>query len=232
VFFFFIENKAQEGIFTVGLQYKPIIPSNLFRAGETDIFTERTNLTYTISQKPGYSFGMIVRRGISKNWTFETGISYVKRNFTLEVADTDTSITIEKQTFSIIGYEVPLVMMLNVQLDEQLFMNAAFGTSIDIFPSSVGSANTQFDQISARKRWIQLAMLANIGWEYRTKKNGAIYIGGSYHRPFSAIYRTKITYYAKTYYDSTIGELSGNYLTVDLRYYFHDKNNERNSRKK
>lgn len=216
---------AQEEATTFGLQFKPIIPSNVFRAGDYNLVSERSNLQYTISQEIGYSLGMIIRKGVSKNWSFESGIMYTKRNYSFAVVNSDNDDNF-KNNFSVIGYEIPALALLNVRLDKRLYMNTAFGPSIDMFPSNVATYSELFREYSIRKRWIQLSLVANLGLEYRTDKNGTIYIGGSLHRPFTAIYDTRLSYVYKHdtdgYIDEPVGQLSGNYLTVDVRYIFHE----------
>lgn len=220
---------AQEGVKSFGIQFKPIIPSNLFRAGDLSISPDSTFLDYIISQELGYSFGMNIRIGFTDMWNLEMGINYVKRNFTYSMIDNQTGFKASDE-FSIIGYEVPVLALLNVQLDKQIFMSTSFGPSFNMFPSHVASGDQVFSQLSLKSSWLQLALQANIGWEYRTKNSGSFYLGGSFHRPFKEIYLTQIKYTAETYTDKTIGRLSGNYLTVDLRYYFQD--DESKSKKK
>lgn len=219
--FSFFSSIAQEGVMTVGVQFKPIIPSNLFRAGDFSLVGQRDYIKFNISQKVGYSMGMIIRKGINQTWSFETGIKYTKRNFKYAVDNTQKNEQSEGD-FSIVGYEVPALALLNVRLDKNVYMNAAFGPSFDMFPSNVQSYTEIIDQYSIKRRWLQLALIANLGWEYRTKKSGTFYLGGSYHRPFKEIYQTRITYISDDFVERPIGMLSGNYLTVDVRYFFHE----------
>ena len=72
-------------------------------------------------------------------------------------------------------------------------------------------------------RRVQPALIANVGWEYRTEEKGIWYIGGSFHRPFLPMYKATVGYVTDTYTNNTETNLTGNYLTLDLRYFFHEE---------
>ncbi|MBL4623819.1 MAG: outer membrane beta-barrel protein [Flavobacteriales bacterium] len=211
---------------------KPIIPSNLLRAGDVSISSDRNNLNLKMSQKVGYSFGMIIRMGITQNWTFETGINYTKRNFSVNLIDEDLQFD-ENLDFAVFGYEIPLMAILNIRLGDKVFMNTAFGASVDMYPryaNDFGDA-TNYYIYTRRQLLYQPSLIANIGWEYRTAKNGILYLGGSFHRPFLPMYMATVGYITDTYTNNTETFLTGNYLTLDLRYYFHEEPVKRKTRK-
>jgi hypothetical protein len=64
--------------------------------------------------------------------------------------------------------------------------------------------------------------LANHGYELRTEKKGIFYLGASYHRPFTFIYKSFMFYRKPNETISGILDLSGNYFTIDFRYFFHE----------
>ncbi len=134
--------------------------------------------------------------------------------------------------FKIIGYEVPVAGLVYIPLSQHLFMNAAFGFSFDFFPSDISTASSFYEHYGARTEWVIPGMLANLGWEFRTEKSGMIYLGASYHQPFSEIYNSIITYTQFGKEELVSGFLRGNYLTLDLRYFFHEDPQERVKRKK
>jgi hypothetical protein len=69
---------GQEGLTYFGVQFKPIVPSNLFRAGSEEL--TQNDATYIVRQNMGYSFGGVIRHDF-KNWlSIESGISFTKRN--------------------------------------------------------------------------------------------------------------------------------------------------------
>lgn len=217
---------SQPKIITVGFQYKPIVPSRFFRSGE--MYFSQNNIDYYILPKMSFSGGMVIRKGFTKNFSLESGINYVKRNYDLKVENKNLSFLSERN-FSIVGYEVPTLGLVFIRLGEKMFMDAAFGASVDFFPSDVGTNDyyTSHDikiesiAIRNRNRWIQASLLANIGYEYRTDKSGYFYFGSSFHRPFAYSYLANVKYINGSITEKISAEITGNYLTFDFRYFFH-----------
>lgn len=221
---------AQERVLTFGLQLKPIIPRSSFvRTGGQTIVQD--TFTYKMNPRIGYAAGMVLRYGFDKTFSLETGLNYVRRNYAVEACRdiTPDSTVCHGDTFRIVGYELPILGLVYIKLSDHIYMNVSFGAAIDLFPSNVetprGSqpAGERYYHRSRRSSWVQTALLANVGWDFRTTKSGIFYIGASFHRPFTPIYRSLIQYYDDSIkLDETVTEISGNYFTLDLRYFFHE----------
>lgn len=218
---------AQRDVTTLGIQFKPMIPSKFFDTG-----TETQSNDYlTVDYVPqlGMNFGMVIRQGFTDMFSLETGINMVRRVFTLEAHDSsfDHSMSLK---YRLTGYEVPVQGLVYVQLGNQMWMNASGGLSFDFYPSNLfSSENSAVDTIAFdleqrtfRNTWIQIALTANYGFEYRTKDAGYFYVGASYHRPFDDIAITRATWIRENVPLSVENALSGSYLTLDLRYFFHE----------
>ncbi|TAH41300.1 MAG: hypothetical protein EYC69_08415 [Bacteroidetes bacterium] len=218
---------AQRNVTTVGLQLKPIFPLDFLGTGATSSLD--LDVKFTVGLKSGFAGGMVIRRGISDLLSIESGINYVKRKYDLQIQDKDFE---HNASFRIIGYEIPLSLLVFIQLSDKLYMNASMGGSLDMFASAVQIYDTVFNQVSLRNRVMQGAVIANLGWEWRTEKSGYIYIGASYHRPFNFIYLSRTQYYATDPDAGASIELLGNYLTLDLRYFFHEDPEKKKTRKK
>lgn len=223
---------AQRNVTTVGLQIKPIFPLNFLGTGETS--NTDLDVKFTLGLKSGFAGGMVIRHGLSDLLSIESGINYVKRKYSLKIEDGDYQRT---APFRIVGYEVPVSLLVYIQLSEQLYMNASMGASLDMFASAVQTFDSNFNQISFRNHVAQGAVLANIGWEWRTEKSGYIYLGASYHRPFDYIYLSRSEYSKPNKRPTDPNafsetELLGNYLTLDFRYFFHEDPENRKQRKK
>ena len=204
---------AQENIFTAGFQYRPIFPSEFFGAGTKSVLQKDIN--YSIGQKTGSSWGMIIRRGFTKRLSMDFGINYTKRNFGLRI--TDTTFT-GKSDFKIICYEIPVQLLIFLHASEKGFLTSSMGMAWDMYPTNVLTQGTYFRNYSIRNSHFQIAALAGIGYEYRTKKDGFFYLGAGYHLPLSYAYLSSVTY--KPINDIAHLKLGGNYLTLDFRYYF------------
>ncbi len=217
--------QAQDQVTSFGIAFKPIFPSKYFRTGPKNY--SDNGIDFNLLQKSGISMGAVVRRGIGKKLAFEGGMMYTKRNY--EFSLRDTSFT-GGSAVKIIGYEIPLSILVMQQLGQQVFMSTGLGTSIDLFPSDVAmnNANDKYYLFyAARKNFVTFAVTASMGVEYRTKKSGILYFGANYHRSFAPIFNTLHEYYPTRDYDrlpkaTGRSELSSDYFTFDIRYYFHE----------
>jgi hypothetical protein len=211
---------AQKNVVTAGVQFKPIFSSRYFSTGPQS--ADSSGVRFELSPAGGYCVGGLVRFGITNRVSGETGINFVKRPHRLTVDDPARGFRDEAK-FSIIGYEVPVSALVFIRLSETMYMDASLGVTFDFFPSDVNSQDDFYRQFGLRKNWIFPALGANLGWEYRTYKAGYFYVGASYHRPFSDIYTSTIGYYVDDkYYTGQQFLLTGNYLTVDFRYFLHE----------
>ncbi|MEZ7901446.1 MAG: outer membrane beta-barrel protein [Flavobacteriales bacterium] len=214
---------------TFGLQYKPILPIKVLNVTELKLSEKGMNVT--LSPKLGLNFGAIIRWELLEKLSLETGLNYNKRSFKMEAILEDTAVS-GSLDFSIITYEVPIQALFYVRLSKQWYMNVASGFSINFRASNVGklSEDKNFSQITYVKN-INLAYVANIGIEYRTKESGAFYLGASLTNPFRPLGEIHATSQVENYSKEVVGDVSGNYISVDLRYFFHEKK-EKTKKKK
>jgi len=210
---------AQERVTTFGIQLKPIIPMGFMSTGKQQV--NQNNVDFILNPRLGMNFGMVIRKGFTKSLSLETGINFLQRHYSLTVTDLDSNYT-GVSSFKLVNYELPVLGLIYVQLGEMLYMNVAGGVSFDIYPSELRTENDYVDNILFRYNWISTSLLANVGWEYRTSKSGYLYLGTSLHRPFGSIFRDFIFYENKTKKEDVAFDLSGNYITLDIRYFFHE----------
>ena len=216
---FSIQSVAQDKIVTAGLQLKPIFESGLLKTGK-EVLTQN-NVDFSITLKSGFSGGVVIRRGLSELLSLETGINLTKRKYELGITDRDTGFTGISE-FRIVSYEIPLSLLVFIQLGEKTFMNASLGYCLNMYVSDIHTYDTTyFDNYATYNSRFRSAILANLGAEFRTEKSGYFYIGATYQRPFGDIYGQHITYEAYGKKEAVFNGLSGSYLTLDLRYYFH-----------
>ena len=212
-----------EQLLTVGFQLRPVIAGRFFGAGEF----ESTDRIFTSKIKPslGYTFGMLIRRGITKKISIETGINYIRRNYSLTWND-DSLNRNEKSRFGMVSYEIPIQCLVYVRLGERLYMNNSLGLSINFLASDVATFSEVYP-ITQRAYLNRVvanpSVLANVGFEYRSKKVGFFYLGASLHRPFTRIATSVVKYdLGSKKYENQIA-LTGSFLTIDFRYFFHSQ---------
>lgn len=224
--FFVSIAQAQEKQAFFAIQYKPIIPAAYFNAA--NISSEWDNFKFDLSPRHSYSFGMVVRREVNRTFSFETGINYIHRNYRLSSSNSIINLN-DFTDFGLRSYEIPYQLLTNVRVSENIYLNVAFGLSHNIFASDVyseGEEDYKFIQNTLKRRRIQMAILANIGAEFRTEKDGIYYIGASLHRPWDEVGRIYPEY---DYFndiapslDAYYLEVLGNFVTIDFRYYFRE----------
>lgn len=213
--------QAQQGVTSFGIQVKPVLPMPFF---ETDAVLRRPSLNGTIELQGGMAFGMCVRVGLTKMIGLETGISQIQRRFAFALHN-DTSGYTEDGLVRYVGYEIPITALIHLRLGEKSYMNAALGFSADLYPSDVQQELDEGFVYVFRDRWVQLGVVGNLGVEYRTDKAGIFYLGATFHRPFGDMAVADLTYWdvRRNFFPYPMRTgLNGSYLTVDLRYYFHE----------
>ncbi len=225
---------SQQNVLTLGIQFKPIFSSDFFGAGaETSTLD---NFTATRTPKLGLSFGMQIRRGFTKMFSYETGINYIRRNY--DITCMDENIGLNKEfDFGLVGYEIPHQLLVYIRLGENFYMNTATGISFNWFASDVASQENslKFTQRTyLTNGWIKFALIANIGFEFRTEKSGYFYLGSSLTNPFKNFANTVVKYDENTSIDKEISlPLKGGIFTIDFRYFFKsDPVKKRNKKKK
>lgn len=218
-------SSGNERLLTAGFQFRPIITNNFLGAGEV---TARDRIfTTTIKPRLGYSFGMMIRRGITRTLSIETGINYFRRNYS--VTTHDDSLNRDNRTnFGIVTYEIPVQLLIYVRLGKQFYMNNSLGLSANWYASNVASLSNDHyvsSQSYLHRVLFNPSLLANIGFEYRTEKAGFFYIGASLDRPFQYFATTVVKYDLQGGPSDykTVNRLTAAVLTLDLRYFFHEQ---------
>lgn len=215
------EHKKGETLF--GIEFKFLVPISILNAGPQELGND--SIAIKINSDRGYAFGAIIRHNFSKMFTLETGIRVTKRYFPIDFSQKNTGQS-ESSSIELNMYEIPVQWLLYIRLGEQFYMNTLFGVSLNFYPSDVTKTESNYSYYFLRKSWIHASILASVGFEYRTKKSGYLYLGASILRPFTEIGTLYFSYYhdGVTSNDVNFNTLvSGTYLSVDLRYFFNKK---------
>ncbi|MEX1187871.1 MAG: hypothetical protein WED33_01340 [Bacteroidia bacterium] len=220
--------EAQERVITVGVQIKPLFSSKFFGTGPQSLID--SGFTYTIRPASGYAFGMVVRRGFTPTLSLEFGLNYIVRNYEVGASD---GVVSNSERMRIVGYEIPFSQLIFIRLSEKIYMNASAGLCLNMFPSDVYEESDNFLAFAGRNNIFLPSLLANLGFEYRTKDKGYFYLGASLNRPFQPFYGYSIDYIRNNVIlNSALTQLNGTYLSVDLKYFFHEDPEKRKKGKK
>ncbi len=207
-----------------GLEFRPIIPLN--NIGNKTLKLQDANYSVTSTQTAGYSFGATIRAGYTKLISLEYGLNFTQRNFNLQMTLADTAVSIS-DNWTFINYEIPINLMVYIQLGKKQFMNASLGGSFRIAPTNI-IKKTQtggihyFDNYGYVSHIIGYNLNSNLGFEYRTPNKGFFYLGASMCIPLTPIMRIQSTHLIQqvTSPPSTLnGVIDGTYLALDLKYF-------------
>jgi hypothetical protein len=229
---------GQKNVFTFGLQYKPIIPSDIMGTGSSQLSSDSITFNTSLSPKFGNVFGGVFRYGFTNWFSLESGINFTQRNYEIKYNIPDSNWTGLTNDLRVISYEIPLNALFFIRLSKQLYMNTAVGLSMTIFPSNVQTSkefeeyDIYVEQEGRRRSAIQGAFNANVGFEWRTKKSGFFYLGTSFHMPLVPIMNIYTGYVHQSGpQGKLVGNIYGSYLTLDLRYFFHEDPETKKQRK-
>lgn len=229
---FLLVGQSKTENFYFGLQFKPIIAAAYFDAGDESV--QWGNYNFELSPRLGQSLGMIIRYHLNSTFSSETGLNLVNRRYQLSVDNKNIGLQ-DLSNFTIRSYELPIQILSYVKVSDKYYLNAAFGNSFNIFASDVvsfGEENPFFFQSMSKRKRTQSALIANLGIELRTLEKGIFYLGFSLHRPWKNTARSYPEFDDGNNSFNTQApsgnyvkymDISGNYLTLDLRYFFSQK---------
>ena len=193
-----------------GVRTSIIVPDDIILKKEITKVSDNTK--YSLETRPSYIFGMGIKHNFTKHYSFNTGINFVRRTYIGGFESPDTSIS---RKLKFISYELPVSGSVYVRLTDKIYMNTSAGLLMNYFPSDIIVENIY----GLKFRFMTFASIINVGWEYRTKKNGYFYIGASYKRDFENMlnvlyYKNDISGIANEYIIT-----KGDYISIDFIYY-------------
>lgn len=203
-----------------GFRIQPIFPTNYLGGGPLRL--EKNEYIATISPYIGYSFGSSVRVGLTELIALETGINFSQRNFKIDMSVADSSVT-AMDSLRFISYDIPLNGLVYIQLAEQFYSTVSMGATYVFKPSEVNTKTYpgglhEFSNVGRLSRKSAFELNANLGFEYRSKKSGIYYIGGSARVTLSSLFILSTQYKYQGYTNRIYGNVNGSYLSIDFKY--------------
>ncbi|PKR81294.1 hypothetical protein CW751_04345 [Brumimicrobium salinarum] len=207
-----------------GLQFKPLIPFGI--VGDKPFDLKIDNFESTVKPIMGYSYGGIVRVGLTELLALETGINYTKRNFRAEYTVADSNVTAVDE-IGYVSFDIPVNFLVYIKLGQEFYMNVSGGASVNFNPSNVRSLVNPKSQYlfvfeGLRYSFFDFHANANVGFEYRTRKNGTFYLGISGRIPFKPIIQIATAYQFDTHKVVSKGDIDGATFAFNLKYFFHN----------
>ena len=205
-----------------GIQLRPVFPTRFIGSSLTEL--SQDGFETTLQQRLGYSFGATVRAGITEFIAFETGLNFTQRNFDVDFGVPDSN-SFGSDRLSFIEYDLPLNGLVYIKLTDEVYMNASLGAALTFKPTDVYVENSpggphRYIHYGVTRRKIGLDLNANIGFEYRTRKDGFFYIGGSARVPFAPLFDFLASYNYQGYNVQMDAPVDGSFLALDFKYFF------------
>jgi len=209
-----------------GIQAKPIFPGVLI--GTTQFDNNKDGFHTSFSQSGGFSFGGIMRFGLTRLITIETGINYTQRNFAFNSSVIDSNVFVQSKV-RYITYDVPVSLLVYLPVSSNFFVDASVGMALSYSVSGVGrkisvpNTRHEISQLGIGNKVIAEA-IASVGCEYRTDKKGIVYLGACVHVPFAPLFYLRSTYQnqgLRIQTDPKVqGQVDGSYIAMELKYFF------------
>ena len=207
-----------------GIQYKPLIAGDFI--GSSRLLIKNDTLQGEFTQQLGYSFGGVIRVQFKKNIALETGINQVQRHYNIQFSQLDSAITTNK-TLKIVAFDIPVNVLFFVKLADKIYMNTSMGPSFVFNPSNVATnlIYNKYNVFRAEGRMrsvFAVELNANIGFEFRTLRNGFFYLGASGRVPFKPIFDVAVSNENTVKHQKMViyGSMTGTYISFDFRYFF------------
>tara|TARA_B100000524_G_scaffold219296_1_gene115434 strand:+ start:11202 stop:11951 length:750 start_codon:yes stop_codon:yes gene_type:complete len=207
-----------------GVHYRTVLPNNF--VGSKSVTISQQEFTSTCLQKTGYSIGATVRAGITKLIAFETGINLIHRNFQLNMSVIDSN-QYSQRELGFLTYDIPLNCLIYIKLNKSWYANASLGIAASYKPSTIGGVNNTGDNHSFihtgyvdYKKKFTADFNGNIGFEFRSKKSGFFYLGGSVQIPLAPLFILAGMYKYQGYELVSVTNVNGSFLSLDLKFFF------------
>lgn len=212
-----------------GVQVKPLIPFGL--VGDRAFDITENGFKSTISPMLGYSYGGVVRVGMTELLAIETGLNYTRRNYKASYSVADSNVYAQDE-LGYVSFEMPVNFLVYIKLAQQIYMNVSIGASGNFNASNIKSQiNPEGKHIfifeGRRTNYFDFNANADVGFEYRTPKSGTVYLGLSGRVPFSPTLAIATEYQYGTSKTVAYGVVEGSTFSLSLKYFFHNQNRKK-----
>lgn len=221
------KNQKIEKQTLLGLQISPIISSDFIQKNNYNYQSDTAN--FSINHQTSFSYGAEIRHYFTYRFALSTGIFYTKRNIKVDFESqypefsqkTDTSFTGDLQ---FIAFEIPIKVSGYVRLLDQVYMSVGGGLNLNFYPTNIRIDHIYVDRLDhlnlGALDFFQLGFSANVGWEYRTPDSGIFYFGATYQAHLGKMAQVGIFEKETINRADYFYEITGNYLSLDFKYYF------------
>lgn len=225
----FAQNKDDDRFaITAGIEIRSLQNFSIFNLDSVVLIDPDNNFRAVYELTNGLGFGGVVRVRLSRIWNIESGLYYTRRNYRFAIQDLQSDFQ-DETNLRVVSYEIPMKGLVYIQLGEQLYMNVALGVAMNFFASDVIALERQYNFKGFKPSWLRMGVLGNLGFEYRTEKDGYFYLGATWHQIANEIMRTEVNFFRPAEQGQYVPAgrqrdvLDGTYFSIDFRYFINPK---------
>ncbi|MFM8962820.1 MAG: hypothetical protein ACKOGD_03135 [Sphingomonadales bacterium] len=182
-------------------------------------------LRTSITPNDGYTYGGMLRYGITDLISIETGLYYTQRNFQIQSTRTDSALTVD-QRLRFVQFEIPIQGNIGIQLSRSFYANAALGAAVLYKPTSVATYINPYDKHEFRQvglvdinKKVGFDIRTSIGFEYRNKKAGVFYLGGTAFVQLQPAFIFLSKYQFENFKQAAFGDVNASGFGLDFKYF-------------
>lgn len=206
-----------------GFHYRLILPMQQMQSG-TQKFSDSV-LQTSITPQDGYTYGGMLRYGITDLISIETGLYYTQRHFQIQSTRTDSALTVD-QRLRFVQFEIPIQGNIGIQLSRSIYANAALGAAVLYKPTSVATYVNPYDKHEFKQvglvdinKKVGFDIRTSIGFEYRNKKAGVFYLGATAFVQLQPAFVLLSRYQYENFKQAAFGDVNASGFGLDFKYF-------------
>ncbi len=206
-----------------GFQYRQILPMQQMQSGIQ--YFEDSLLKTNITPALGYTFGGVLRYGLTDLISLETGLYYNQRNFSIQSTRIDSALTVD-QRLRFVQFEVPIQGNIGIQLSRNIYANAYLGSAILYKPTSVATYINPYDKHEFRQvglvdinKKVGLDLRMGFGFEYRNKRAGVFILGATAFVQLQPAFVLLSRYQYENFKQAAVGDVNASGFGLDFKYF-------------
>ncbi|MGY8917900.1 MAG: hypothetical protein ACKVJ6_06465 [Flavobacteriales bacterium] len=191
--------------------------------GVEEVGFDELGLNTVWSPKVGQELGMRLQYRLKENWSFGSGIHWVRRNYSIRFNYVNDSLSINDfdtiPQLGSVGYRIPFFAATRIPLGLGYYVSATAGIGIDLKPSDSFVSTDNYEAYLGRVRWASSPIIAEIGI-YKEPKGEVpgFYIGAYWSRSVGkSIWVEQVVQFQSDYRIVSRGYLASTLAGIEIR---------------
>lgn len=223
-----LSSKAYGQSWELAVQTRVNTPFKLVGMEPQEFYGSGLNATWY--PKVGQSFGVRMQYRFKENWTFGTGLLWLRNNYKIELGYTNDTLGLNSlDTIPLLrasAYRIPFLAENRVPLGLGYYVTAAVGIGLEIMPSDAfvngytadGVYSRDYEAYLGRVRWVSILFMSELGLEKEPKgESPGWYLGVYWSRAFGNPIWVEQVIYSNQYRVVDNGYLNSTLAGIEFR---------------